>query len=42
MGRVRYLVFYLLCGLAAALTQAFLEPAAAQCRWWARRVRSAG
>lgn len=26
MGRLRYLVFYLLCGLAAALTQTFLSP----------------
>jgi len=25
-GRFRYLVFYLLCGVAAALTQAFLDP----------------
>jgi len=25
-GRGRYLVFYLLCGIAAALTQAFLDP----------------
>jgi membrane associated rhomboid family serine protease len=25
-GRFRYLVFYLLCGIAAALTQAFLDP----------------
>jgi membrane associated rhomboid family serine protease len=27
MGRVRYLVFYLLSGVAAALTQAWIEPA---------------
>ena len=27
MGRVRYVVFYLLCGLAAAATQTFLNPA---------------
>jgi membrane associated rhomboid family serine protease len=27
MGRVRYLVFYLLCGLAAAATQTLLNPA---------------
>ena len=26
MGRLRYLVFYLLCGIAAALTQAMLSP----------------
>ena len=26
MGRVRYLVFYLLCGLAAAATQTFVNP----------------
>ena len=26
MGRMRYLVFYLLCGIAAALTQTFLSP----------------
>ena len=27
MGRVRYVAFYLLCGLAAAATQTFLQPA---------------
>ena len=27
MGHVRYLIFYLLCGVAAALAQAFIEPA---------------
>jgi membrane associated rhomboid family serine protease len=27
MGRLRYLIFYLLCGVAAALSQAFIEPA---------------
>jgi membrane associated rhomboid family serine protease len=26
MGRMRYLIFYLLCGIAAALTQTFLSP----------------
>jgi membrane associated rhomboid family serine protease len=26
MGRMRYVAFYLLCGLAAALTQTFLSP----------------
>jgi membrane associated rhomboid family serine protease len=29
MGRVRYLVFYLLCGLAAAATQTLLNPSSA-------------
>ena len=29
MGRVRYLVFYILCGLAAAATQALLNPSSA-------------
>ena len=28
LGAPRYLVFYLLCGVAAALTQAFIDPAA--------------
>ena len=41
MGHGRYLVFYLLCGLAAAATQTFVNPSSA-CRWWARRARSAG
>ncbi len=27
MGRLRYLIFYLLCGVAAALSQAFIDPA---------------
>jgi membrane associated rhomboid family serine protease len=29
LGSVRFVIFYLLCGVAAALTQAFVEPAAA-------------
>ncbi len=29
MGHARYLVFYLLCGVAAALTQVFINPASA-------------
>jgi membrane associated rhomboid family serine protease len=29
MGRVRYFMFYILCGLIAALTQAFLSPTSA-------------
>jgi len=28
LGSVRYLIFYLVCGVAAALTQAFVDPAA--------------
>ena len=40
MGRGRYVVFYLLCGLAAAAAQALIGPVSA-CRWWARRARSA-
>jgi hypothetical protein len=40
MTRPRFVAFYLLCGLAAALLQvvAIRGPT---CRWWARRARSA-
>ena len=40
-GRPRYLAFYMLCGVMAALTQALLDHPL-RSRWWARRARSAG
>ena len=40
MGRFRFVVFYLLTGATAALTQVFLTRPR-RCRWWALRARSA-
>ena len=40
MTRPRFLAFYLLCGLAAALAQVAADPRP-RSRWWAPRARSA-
>ena len=42
MGHLRFLVFYLLCGLAAAALQMFSAIRVQASRWWAHPVRSAG
>ena len=41
MGRARFVAFYLLSGLAAALGQMITSPSSA-IPWWARLERSAG
>ena len=39
MGHGRFVVFYLLCGIAAVLAQALPDPSST-CRWSARAARS--
>jgi membrane associated rhomboid family serine protease len=41
MGHVRFMVFYLIAGLAAAGAHVFMTPTR-RCRWWVLRARSAG
>ena len=41
MGPLRFALFYLLCGVAAALAHVVVEPGRARCPSSARRARSA-
>ena len=35
LGHGRFLLFYLICGVAAACAQVALDPDVARSRWWA-------
>ena len=42
MGRIRFVFFYLICGLVAAAAQLLINPASHRFPWWARLARSSG
>jgi membrane associated rhomboid family serine protease len=41
LGHVKFLAFYVLCGVGACLLHVYLHPYSRVCPWWARAVRSA-